>query len=273
MSPFLRKKFPPIESFESDINKLGEVLYARDIRLVGGEPLLNPEISSFAKIARKSAIAQNVVVSTNGLLLHKMKDDFWENVDLVLVTLYPGLSPNEKQIQMLKNRAEESKTRLMLFSKHIFRTTIVTKPHRKDWITDMIFKTCKNAHLFHCHMVHEGRLYKCAVPPFLPKYLSRMGADAYDPSQDAFDIHKTNDTFKQLKKFLTSRKTLEACRYCLGYVGIFQEHHQLTRELVFSPGLQNINRNTHFDRFKLLKEFIRYYNRRLVEKMTGEGKW
>ena len=54
----------------------------------------------------------------------------------------------------------------------------------------MIFRTCKNVHASHCHMIHEGKLYKCAVPLFLPEYLLKLERDGYDPANDAFDIHK-----------------------------------------------------------------------------------
>jgi len=273
MSPFIGKKFPSVESFSLDINKLKEGLHATDIRLVGGEPLLHPEINSFIKIAKESGIADNVMVTTNGLLLHKMSDEFWENVDFVSVTLYKGAEPKEKFVQLFKDSARESNTKLRLFSNPIFRTTIVTKPHPRDWITNIIFRTCKNAHLYHCHMIHEGRLYKCAVPPFLPEYLSKVALNGYNSEVDAFNIHSDHDLFEELKKFLISFKTMEACRYCLGYVGKFQEQHQLTTDYISNPQLQNITRRTHLDYYKFLKETVRYYHRRALENLSKKQLW
>jgi organic radical activating enzyme len=273
MAPFLGRKFPPVESFAADVNKLSKGLHASDIRLVGGEPLLNPEIDSFIKIAKASKIADTVMVTTNGLLLHKMKSEFWENVDFVSVTLYPDALPSEKYVEEFKERAQESKTRLRLFPNPVFRTTLVTRPHPKDWITDTIFRTCKNAHLYHCHMIHEGRLYKCAAPPFLPEYLSRMGASGYDPAVDAFEIHEADGTFGKLRDFLVSSATMDACRFCLGHVGKFQPHSQLKSDYISHPDLQSITRGSHLDAYKFLKEWVRYYRRRVLEKMTKKQLW
>lgn len=272
MSPFAGKRFPSLASFTADVRKLGEALHANDLRLVGGEPLLNPEINAFIKVAKDSGIADTVMVTTNGLLLHRMDDEFWRSVDFVSVTLYPEALPQEKNLAIAKERARESNTRLRLFPSDQFRTTMLTEPGPDDWVTKMIYRTCKNAHRYHCHMIHEGRLYKCAVPPFLPDYLDKLGMGGYDPAGDAFSLHADN-IYDGLREFLLSTKTMEACRFCLGHVGRFQSHHQLSSDMVAQPGLQRITRRTHLDRFKFLKETIRYGRRRVMESVTGKQRW
>ena len=239
----------------------------------GGEPSLNPEISTYIKEAKESGIADTVIITTNGILLHKMDDNFWEDVDVVSITAYPGYEPKEKSIKIFRERASESNTRLELNSRSVFRTTIVTEPHPNDWITDMIFRTCKNVHAFHCHMIHEGKLYKCAVPPFLPEYLLKLQRDGYDPANDAFDIHNSSNIYSDLKRFLMSQRTIDACRFCLGYVGKIQKHHQLGTEYVHHPMRQNIRRTTHLDAKLFLKKSLHYYGRRWFEQLTGKQQW
>jgi hypothetical protein len=273
MSPYLGKRFPSLDSFASDLEALGKAFHARDIRLVGGEPLLNPEVAAFARVAKASGIADCVMLTTNGILLHRMGDEFWENVDFVSVTLYPGASPPEKVIESIRERAKESGTRLRLFPNPVFRTTVVTKPQPMDWVTGVIYRTCKNVHLYHCHMLHEGKLYKCAVPPFLPEYLAKVGSSGYDPSGDAFDIHAARDIARELKEFLFTPFRMEACRYCLGFVGKFQESHQLAGEEISDPAVQGISRETHLDRYKFAKETVRYCKRRFLEWATGKPRW
>lgn len=273
LSPYLRRKFPPLESFEADVTALATAMHARDIRLVGGEPLLNPDITRFVQAARRSGIADSIMVTTNGALLHRMDDAFWEAVDFVSVTLYPGNCPSEKALKLIKERAKGSNTRLRLFPNPVFRTTVVTTPHPKDWITDTIFRTCKNVHLYHCHMLHEGRLYKCAVPPFLPEYLGRMGRNEYEPGKDGFDIHGAKDLYTELKEYLTSGRTLDACCWCLGFVGKFQDNRQLDREAIEDPALQGVCREKDLDRYKLVKEWLRLRYRRLLERATSKPRW
>lgn len=255
MSPFIDKKLPSIESFQSDISKLNTALHAKELRLLGGEPLLNPEILSFIKIGKLIGIADVVKVVTNGVLLHKMKAEFWENVDFVEVTRYPEVQLKNASIQAFQKIARESGTRLKFYQNPIFRTTIVTQPHPRDWITDMIFKTCDNVHRLHCHMVHEGRIYKCAVSPFLSEYLSKIGMSGYDSGTEGIHIHNTENLYQDLKAFFMDQRTLESCRYCLGYLGKKVTHHQMKFENKNKFGYPKIIRSTHLDRFKFLRLF------------------
>lgn len=273
MAPFVSSTLPPVESFAMDVGRLSEVLHARDIRIVGGEPLLNPQIVEFLKVARASGIADTVMVTTNGLLLNSMKDEFWENVDFIWFSQYPGASPKDRMIEKFRAKAKETNTRFDVDPTFYFRTTITTEPHPKDWTTRMIFKTCGSAHRFHCHMLHEGRLFKCACPPFMPEYLAKLGRNGYDSSADAFYIHQSENLFEELRDFLFSDEPLEACRNCLGYVGKWQGHRQLKKDVIEHPEKERITRGTHLDRRKFTQEVALYYLRRGKEKLTGQPQW
>lgn len=273
MSPFLRAQLPPIDSFAADVTRLATAMHARWIRLLGGEPLLNPDLVAFAKVAKESGIADGVSVTTNGLLLPAMTDEFWESVDWVRVSTYPGASLPASALRKVEARARESGTAFEVSAVDTFRTTMVTEPHPPDRTTDMIFRTCKNAHLYHCHMIHEGRLFKCACPAFLPEFLAKAGQGGYDPAGDAFDIHGATSLFEDLQAFLLETKTLAACRYCLGYVGKLQPHRQLRPEALANPGLQGTTRRRDLDRMKLVKASVRYYRRRITEALTGRAQW
>ncbi|MBI5115780.1 hypothetical protein HZA56_04860 [Candidatus Poribacteria bacterium] len=237
---------------------MSRCLHADVIRLIGGEPLLNPEINSFLAIAKESGIADRLMVTTNGLLLHSMNADFWKLVDCVLVNLYPGIRLKES-IDEFKLRAKMFGARLCVRDQCAFRISLVTSPHPNDWITDMIFRTCKNAHVFQCHMVHEGKLYKCAVPPFLPEYLLKLGINGYDPNRDAFNFREAKDLLEALKRFLLSPATMDSCRFCLGYVGKPQPHHQLEPKLIAEPALQQVTRSGNLDHYVFIRECAHYY--------------
>lgn len=273
MAPFISEKLPPLESFANDVNTLSKVLHTKDIRMVGGEPLLNPEILEFLKVARNSGIADTVMVTTNGLLLNSMKDEFWELVDFVWLSQYPGASPKDKMIEKFRAKAQESNTRFDVDPSFYFRTAVTTDPHPMDWKTKMIYRTCESAHRFHCHMIHEGRLFKCACPPFMPEYLGRMGRNGYDPNVDAFNIHWAKDLFGELKDYLFSKEPLQACRNCMGYVGKWQSHRQLTKDVVAAPHNENISRDTHLDTRRFVQASALYYLRRGREALTGKPQW
>jgi hypothetical protein len=273
MSPFIRSRLPIEEELTRDMGRLSTAMSADEIRILGGEPLLNQRIVPILKAARASGIAGRVVVVTNGILLHRMSREFWANVDEVRLNLYPDTRPTERLVEQARQRATESGTQLVISQYSSFRVTVVTEPHSPDSITTMIFRTCKNAHLYHCHLVHAGWLYKCACPPYLSEFLKSTPKSDYQAEQDGFDIHRATDLRTQLWAFLTNRSPLDACRHCLGYVGKKQSHHQLSLQNHRNVRSQPVTRKTHLSRVILTKESLKYFGRRVSEVLTGKYRW
>ena len=273
MSPFLRPRLSDEDELARDMGLLATVMHADQIRILGGEPLLNPRIVAILKAARASGIAERVVLTTNGLLLHTMSEEFWTNVDEVRVSLYPGARMKEGLVNQARKRADESGTKLAISEIPSFRISMVTEPHPRDSITTMIYRTCKIAHLYHCHMVHAGWLYKCSCPAYLEEFLGSMGASGYQADCDGFDIHGATDLRKQLSEYLLGNRPLEACRYCLGFVGNQQDHHQLTAKEVRDPRSRPATRKSNLNLHTLITESSRYFVRRAKEKLTGKARW
>lgn len=255
LSPFASRRFPTLDSFAADIERLGSVFHARVIRLLGGEPLLNRELESFLRLAKESEIADRVMVTTNGLLLHELAEGFWEHLDILLVTRYPGVRI-QADMSEISERASEFDVEVWEQPMPRFRSTTVTRPQARDWVTDTIFKTCKDVHEFHCHMLHEGTLYRCAVPPFLPEYVRKLGAEVYDPAPDGLDIQSSRDLRADLESFLVSERTPESCRYCLGYLGKSTPHRQLSRAALDDPSTLDLSRENGLDRTRLMHTLV-----------------
>ena len=94
-SPLAEPEFLEVEDFRNDIERLSYLTggNARFINLLGGEPLLHPEINSFFKIAREYFPEAKISIVTNGILLPQMDNCFWtscrENKIVIAVTEYP----------------------------------------------------------------------------------------------------------------------------------------------------------------------------------------
>lgn len=273
MSPFIARRFPTPESFKADIDRLGEVYRAKRLQLLGGEPLLNPNLVEFLKIARHSEISPQVALTTNGVLLPRMKEDFWENVDAVTITVYPSVNVPGETLEYARAKAAETGTALNIRTRHNFRRTMLTEPNDSRTKTSLIFKTCKSVHKYQCHLLHEGRLFRCPAPPFLPEYLSALNQNGYESITDALYIHVSSDLFNDLRSFLLDPRPLSACRYCLGYAGKKMDHGQITREVVKNPASEPVTCSDELSMPLLAKATVKYYGRRVVEKVFGRQKW
>src|SRR5689334_13886640 len=80
-SPLLPAKFADVGQYERDLERLSRVLCAEEFRLIGGEPLLHPDVLRLLEIARASGIAASITLVTNGLLLRSAPPALWELID------------------------------------------------------------------------------------------------------------------------------------------------------------------------------------------------
>ena len=97
-SPAAPARFTNHEVFRRDLVRIREIFGNRvsSIQLLGGEPLLNPEIDRFLITARQiftEADQTEISIVTNGVLLNAMPDHFWqtcrEQAVVVRYTWYP----------------------------------------------------------------------------------------------------------------------------------------------------------------------------------------
>src|SRR5581483_12214621 len=94
---------PNLNDFVESLSFLSRVLRCEELRLLGGEPLLNKHICSFMRAARRSGMFRKLRVITNGLLLHRMTDEFWQLADIVRISVYPATAANlEPQLQIFR---------------------------------------------------------------------------------------------------------------------------------------------------------------------------
>lgn len=267
LSPYASPRFPSTDSTAADLGCLGTVLHAQEVRMLGGEPLLNPELGQLASVARKSGIADAVTMFSNGLLLGRMEEAVWQNLDLLNLSLYPEAPPPAAVLDRALAQAQQHGTRVRLFRRHQFHTRVVSTPHDLDFTARLIYRTCRPAHYDHCHWVSAGWLYKCAMPLFLPGYLAKLGREGYETALDGVQLHEGPGLFEDVKGYLLSKEPLDCCRYCLGSMGIRQPHRQLSKGEVENPALTT--RATHLSRTRMALHLASHARHMVVSRLRG----
>jgi organic radical activating enzyme len=269
VSPYLSAHFPSLGQMEADLSLLGAVLHARELRLLGGEPLLNPELGELAQMGKQSGIAESVAIFTNGRLLHKMDELTWRNIDSLMVSVYPEAPPSDAVMAEVADLARKHNVQLRVLRRHQFHTRIVTAPHPPDLTTRLIYQTCRPAHYDHCHRVHEGRLYQCYIPLALSGYLERLGQDRYLPEWDGLSLSDQSNLFTAVKDYLLSPEPLQACRYCLATLGKRRPNRQLTAEELRNPGATQSSRRTHLSPTRMAMHLSRHLVHMAADRLRG----
>jgi hypothetical protein len=82
-------------------------------------------------------------------------------------------------------------------------------------------------HIWGCHGVYAGHIYRCPQSIFLPKLL---GLADEEHTRDGLPLRDAPDFRDELLRFLTSAQPLQACRNCLGTAGVLRPHIQVDRK-------------------------------------------
>jgi 4Fe-4S single cluster domain/Radical SAM superfamily len=213
-SPALAPSFSDVAQFERDLSKLRQVLRAKTLKLLGGEPLMHPNLSEFLKLAKLSGIADRIQVWTNGLLLHRLKPGDLDGCDDLIISVYPGIKQRWNR-DLVGSLSGES----------TFQVQVQTFDRFLKIIHET-FLVCKNTHEWSCHSFLDGFYYKCSRAQPLASELS-------DPTlTDGLDIHSSQssaDLERRLEAYLSCRNPLKACSICLGTSGALEPHRQEPR--------------------------------------------
>lgn len=226
LSPAMAKSFADPAQILRDLRALSRSYHVKVARLLGGEPLLHPDLISVIDAVRRSEVCDTVSVTTNGLLLPRMTDEFWTAVDAVQVSLYPNRSLTSKAQAACTDRARSHGVQIRFRAYNEFQESYSETGTDDADLVHRIFKTCTVAHRFRCHNVIEGWFYRCPQSYSIPKVLGR---DLELQHADGILIEDTPSFRPRLLAYLQTAEVPRACSNCLGSSGRFRAHEQVRR--------------------------------------------
>lgn len=226
-SPLLPKRFASLDEFVRDLSALATVFHAGELRLVGGEPLLHPQLVDFLHEARRSGVADRLVVYTNGALLHRMPVAFWEGVDDLRLSLYESVTL-PLSVEACALICRDHGIRFEADAKHgRFQRSLLNQRMEEPGLVRQVFERCEMARGLACHAIHEGRFYLCPVAPFQRARLSLLGIDFDNRETDGVRLHDNPHLREELARALAATEPLKACDFCLGTCAPWAPQRQL----------------------------------------------
>jgi len=227
LSPALPKHFVDPGDLRSDLTTLARSYHANVLKILGGEPLLHPNLLDVIMAARESQVAEKMEIWTNGLLLPRMEHRVWEAVDSVRISLYPGRSLKQHQLDRCIDLAHQHNVPLRYKRYQAFQESYSERGTNDPSLVKKIYATCNEAHRWRCHTVANGWFFKCPQGYFIPRGMS-FGQEA--TYRNGIKIEDSPDFRDRLLSYLTSPEPLPACRNCLGSSGKWFDHQQVRRE-------------------------------------------
>ena len=214
-SPIAEPEFVDIEEFERDFSRLSELFVgkAQEIHLLGGEPLLHPKIALFLVIARKNFPQAVIDITTNGLLLKQMNEEFWTSCRENKIVIRPTKYPVNLDYDALEELAAAHNVEYRYIGDtHDTIKTLNKYPLDINGLQDArrSFRLCHRANK--CIYLQHGRLYTCTVATTIRHLNQHFGLSLSEDLADSIDIYAAKSA-QEILEFLA--KPIPFCKYCM----------------------------------------------------------
>ncbi len=215
-SPLAEKHFLDIVQYEKDLIRLVE-LYGENgigrVMLLGGEPLLNPQIEDIIMLTRKYIGSGNIYLYTNGLLFSKMAESFWKTCANEQVCIKITKYPLKFDYDYWDSFIKEAKIGLVDINKEASEDEKITywMPIKESGGINAYENYGKCYHANHCVVLREGRLYTCpnaAWVDYLNKYFQKSLPEL---DVNSISIYEANGK-EEIEDFL--KRPIPLCEYC-----------------------------------------------------------
>jgi MoaA/NifB/PqqE/SkfB family radical SAM enzyme len=220
-SPLAEEEYADISVVEKDMVRLSALTnaYIKKICLIGGEPLLNRNITGIFELVRKYFMfptlkgkhkhGTRIVLFTNGILLSKQPDEFWQSckdnkID-ILITRYPIRIDTETITKKCREYGIGLSNPPGIRDDEMYRC-VVSLDGKGDMKSN--WKYCMHNYWT---FLRNGRIYPCPFYANIHHFNRRFNLNLPVTDKDFIDIHTAKD-MKEILRFLS--KPIPACRYC-----------------------------------------------------------
>jgi hypothetical protein len=200
--------FSDFNDFKRDLFRLRQIFTdVYEIRLMGGEPLLHPDINNFIEFSRKTFPKSIISVSTNGVLLQKMPAAFWQtcasNDVLIKLSNYPiRLNFSAiKQISKSYNVRIKIPKRITAFFQFI--------NIKGDSNPSQSFRNCRA--MYTTPSLRNGKFYSCSFAPYVHFFNQYFDQSIPVTENDYINLFE-DITPQQVNTFL--QKPIPLCQWC-----------------------------------------------------------
>jgi hypothetical protein len=201
--------FGDLEQYTKDLRQIHSLVSnVKKIRLMGGEPLLNPICDEFVQVTRNEFPYADIRVVSNGLLIpncdEKLLITMRENGAQFDVSQYP---PTEKIVDNIIDRCNKYGVNVNIspLINYFFASSdgSTVSDVESNW------NSCESQH---CRFLYNGKMAVCGVPLINMVMKEKTKFKGVIEEQDIVDLYDPNLTSEEFVKKMNS--PISMCKYC-----------------------------------------------------------
>ena len=212
-SPLAEKEFMKVEVFEKDMARMAQLFDEYDIRIIrllGGEPLLHPQVNEFIEISFNIFSNIHRVLVTNGLLLMNMPESFWKTCRETHTSIHLSRYPVPLDFDAIERYVFAKGVKLVIYPEKRakkFRKEIYDLNGSQD--ESLSHWDCG---LFgYCCQLNNGRFYPCSISAYFHHFNRFFNLGIPLSAQNYIDIYNAKSK-KDFFQLITS--PIPCCSYC-----------------------------------------------------------
>lgn len=211
--PIAEPEFVSLKNIKKDLKRLSELFSTiGNINILGGEPLLHKDINEIIKITRGFFPSSTINLITNGILIPKMTETFWQALNKfsirLALSLYPPFeSLQENVYQLTKKYGVYLELRKVT---EFFKGLDLSGCNNKT-------ETFNGCGYKICHFIKDGTISVCGLPHHIRHFNKKFNRTV--PQDGVINIHDPEITGEKINEFLNT--PTETCKYCKPAVNSF----------------------------------------------------
>lgn len=217
-SPIAKPWLIKVDNYCNQLEQLAKISNKEinEIRIMGGEPLLHPDILDIIRITRNIFNESTITLLTNGILLHEMNENFWLTLKEYNVQIWLSIYDKNKVnyyslfdiFDRYKINHRESHSSLLNNSNcSIFHNLSLvqnsTLNFKENW--DLCYLARGN-----CTTLRNGKIFHCECSSLIDIFNKKFNTNFIISENDYMDIY--TNTFEEICEFI--QKPIPFCKYC-----------------------------------------------------------
>lgn len=195
-----------VDNFRNDMKELSKKFDIKLIRLMGGEPLLHPEVHKFIYITREYFPYSEIMLVTNGILLSQASEEFWKAIRDAKIKIdmskYPGIDKKfGEALDAIGKNTNHQLGWVWIASRFSKSMTFEPMNNIQESFEKCPYKRCIN--------LINGKLTHCPTAGYMKNYNKYFNENL--PEEEGIDIY--THSAQEIMEYL--RTPIPTCTHCL----------------------------------------------------------